>query len=40
MAVDIGGMRKPYHDKSDFFDFNDLVAREPFEQTLKAIGKV
>ena len=32
MAVDIGGMRKPYHDKSDFFDFKDLVAREPFEQ--------
>ena len=32
MAVDIGGMRKPYHDKSDFFDFKDLVAKEPFEQ--------
>jgi len=32
MAVDIGGMRKPYHEKSDFFDFKDLVAKEPFEQ--------
>jgi len=32
MAVDIGGMRKPYHDKSDFFDFKDLVAKEPFGQ--------
>jgi len=32
MAIDIGGMRKPYHDKSDFFDFKDLTAREPFGQ--------
>jgi len=32
MAIDIGGMRKPYHDKSDFFDFKDLAAREPFGQ--------
>ena len=32
MSVDIGGMRKPYHDKSDYFDFKDLVAREPFDQ--------
>lgn len=32
MSIDIGGMRKPYHDKSDFFDFKDLVAREPFDQ--------
>jgi len=32
MSVDIGGMRKPYHDKSDFFDFKDLAAREPFDQ--------
>jgi len=32
MAVDIGGMRKPYHDKSDFFDFKDLVSKEPFGQ--------
>merc|ERR550517_531240 len=32
MAVDITGMRKPYHDKSDFFDFKDLVAKEPFGQ--------
>jgi len=32
MAVDIGGMRKPYNDKSDVFDFKDLVAREPFQQ--------
>ena len=32
MAVDIGGMRKPYHDKSSVFDFQDLVSREPFQQ--------
>ena len=32
MAVDIGGMRKPYHDKSDVFDFQDLVSQEPFQQ--------
>jgi len=32
MSIDIGGMRKPYHDKSDYFDFKDLVAREPFDQ--------
>ena len=32
MAVDIGGMRKPYHDKSDVFDFEDLVSKEPFQQ--------
>ena len=32
MSTDIGGMRKPYHDKSDFFDFSDLVAKEPFAQ--------
>ena len=32
MAVDIGGMRKPYHDKSDVFDFKDLVSKEPFQQ--------
>jgi len=32
MAIDIGGMRKPYHDKSDYFDLKDLAAREPFGQ--------
>merc|ERR1739838_1000667 len=32
MAVDIGGMRKPYNDKSDIFDMENLVSREPFEQ--------
>ena len=32
MAVDIGGMRKPYNSKEDCFDFKDLVAQEPFGQ--------
>jgi len=32
MSVDIGGMRKPYNDKKDFFDVPDLVAKEPFGQ--------
>ena len=32
MAVDIGGMRKPYGSKEDVFDFEHLVAREPFAQ--------
>ena len=32
MAVDIGGMRKPYGSKEDIFDFKHLVAREPFAQ--------
>ena len=32
MAVDIGGMRKPYGTKEDVFDFKHLVAREPFAQ--------
>ena len=32
MAVDIGGMRKPYGSKEDVFDFKHLVAREPFAQ--------
>jgi pyridoxamine 5'-phosphate oxidase len=32
MAVDIGGMRKPYLTKDDCFDFKDLVAQEPFGQ--------
>ena len=32
MAVDIGGMRKPYNDKSDIFDMENLVSKEPFEQ--------
>merc|ERR1712128_324890 len=31
-AVDIGAMRKPYHDKSDFFDMKDLTVKEPFGQ--------
>lgn len=31
-TVDIGGMRKPYHDKSDFFDMKDLTAKEPMGQ--------
>lgn len=32
MAIDIGGMRKPYLDKSLRFDVKDLTAREPFGQ--------
>lgn len=32
MAVDISGMRKPYHDKSTVFDIPDLVSKEPFGQ--------
>jgi len=32
MAVDIGGMRKPYNDKEDVFDIKDLTSREPFGQ--------
>ena len=32
MAVDIGGMRKPYGSKEDVFDFEHLVAQEPFAQ--------
>jgi len=32
MSVDIGGMRKPYHDKENFFDIKDLVSRDPFTQ--------
>ena len=32
MAIDIGGMRKPYGSKEDVFDFKHLVAREPFAQ--------
>ncbi len=30
--VDIGSMRKPYHDKSDIFDILNLVSKEPFGQ--------
>jgi len=32
MAIDIGGMRKPYHEKSNTFGMDDLVAKEPFQQ--------
>ena len=32
MAVDIGGMRKPYGSKEDVFDFEHLVGKEPFAQ--------
>ena len=32
MAIDIGGMRKPYKSVEDIFDFKDLVAREPYRQ--------
>ena len=32
MAVDIGGMRKPYMARNDTFDTRNLVAREPFAQ--------
>jgi len=32
MAVDITGMRKPYHDKSTIFDIPHLVSKEPFAQ--------
>jgi len=32
MSIDIGGMRKPYNDKDNFFDVKDLVAKEPFGQ--------
>ena len=32
MAIDIGGMRKPYLGETQTFDINDLVSKEPFEQ--------
>jgi len=32
MAINIGGMRKPYRDASDTFDVNDLESRDPFAQ--------
>lgn len=32
MSIDIGGMRKPYLDKSATFDTTDLVSKEPWGQ--------
>ena len=32
MAIDIGGMRKPYLNEKEAFDIKDLVSKEPFEQ--------
>jgi len=32
MAINIGGMRKPYRDASDTFDVKDLESKNPFEQ--------
>lgn len=32
MAIDIGGMRKPYLSAKDAFDIKDLIAREPYSQ--------
>lgn len=32
MSIDIGGMRKPYHDRGDCFDVKDLTARDPIGQ--------
>lgn len=32
MAINIGGMRKPYRDKSEIFDVKDLDSKDPFEQ--------
>ena len=32
MAVNIGGMRKPYRDKGDIFDVKDLASMDPFAQ--------
>lgn len=32
MAIDIGGMRKPYLNESNTFEIKDLVAKNPFKQ--------
>ncbi|XP_023349556.1 pyridoxine/pyridoxamine 5'-phosphate oxidase isoform X2 [Eurytemora carolleeae] len=32
MSVDIHGMRKPYNDNTNTFEFKDLVSKEPFAQ--------
>ena len=32
MAIDIGGMRKPYLGENQAFEVKDLVAKEPFAQ--------
>jgi len=32
MAINIGGMRKPYRDASDTFDIKDLESKDPFVQ--------
>ena len=32
MAIDIGGMRKPYLNEKECFDVKDMVSKEPFKQ--------
>ena len=32
MAIDIGGMRKPYLNEKEAFDIKDLTSKEPFQQ--------
>ena len=32
MAIDIGGMRKPYLNEKEAFDIKDLVSKEPYAQ--------
>ena len=32
MAIDIGGMRKPYLGENEVFEVTNLVAKEPFAQ--------
>ena len=32
MAIDIGGMRKPYLNEKEAFDIKDLVSRDPYAQ--------
>ena len=32
MSINIGGMRKPYHNQENTFDKSDLVSKDPIEQ--------
>ena len=32
MAIDIGGMRKPYLNEKEAFDIKHLASKEPFQQ--------
>ncbi|XP_074658825.1 pyridoxine-5'-phosphate oxidase-like isoform X2 [Tubulanus polymorphus] len=32
MSLNVAGMRKPYHNKEEKFDINDLVSRDPIKQ--------